>query len=189
MGSIARWQPAQPGLARCCSRAARRLKLWLPLVVASRGGTSGGRRRRRAQQIFEHAFSALHDRRAIGRRGHRQQAGLLQQTSAVRILKNHPAELRTIDVRNTVVLGQPFVEERIIRRQQIESTCGFPVRCFQKTTQFPAACSSGGSRQNWRKLPGRVSPSPDYEYRATARRNSLPERSIWGRPASSRPAV
>src|SRR5580658_8927760 len=42
MGSITAWQPAQPGSARCFSRAARKLRCVFPLVVASRRGTSGG---------------------------------------------------------------------------------------------------------------------------------------------------
>ena len=39
--------------------------------------------------------------------------------------QRHAAELRAVDVRDAVVLGQPLVDERVIRRQQIEDAAIF----------------------------------------------------------------
>ncbi len=39
--------------------------------------------------------------------------------------QRHAAELRAVDVRNAVVLGQPLVDECVVRRQQIEDAAIF----------------------------------------------------------------
>ena len=72
------------------------------------------RRRRCAQQVLEHPLAAQHDRGAVGIRRHGQDAALPEQAAAVRIGQRHAAELRAVDARDTVVLRQALVDERIV---------------------------------------------------------------------------
>ena len=79
-------------------------------------------RRADAEERLQEPLAAG-DRRSAGRvRRHRQQRALAQQAAAHVELRGqrHAAELRAIDVRDSVVLRQPLVDERVIRGQQIE---------------------------------------------------------------------
>ena len=78
------------------------------------------RRRRRAEQVLENPLAALHDRGAVRIRRDGQNAALAQQTATIRVGQRHAAELRPIDLWNAVVLGEAFVDERVVGRQQIE---------------------------------------------------------------------
>ncbi len=78
-------------------------------------------RRRHAQERLQEPLAAR-DRRRAGRvRRHRHQRALAQQAAAhvERRRQRDPAELRPVDVRDAVVLGQPLVDERVVGRQQV----------------------------------------------------------------------
>ena len=91
-----------------------------PRVAGLQSGHIGRRRRHgRGENIVEQPLSADCRRRAGRVRGHGQNRRLAQQPPAVLIGERHPAEVGSIDARNSVVPGQLFVEERVLRRQQI----------------------------------------------------------------------
>ena len=79
-------------------------------------------RRADAEECLQEPLASRDGRSAGGVRRHRQQRSLAQQAAAhVEFRRQrHAAELRSIDVRDSVLLRQPLVDERVIRGQQIE---------------------------------------------------------------------
>ena len=66
-------------------------------------------------------MAAQDRRRAVRVRSHRQDAALAQQAAPVPLwFKVHAAKPAPINIGDPIVASQPFVEERVIRRQQIE---------------------------------------------------------------------
>ena len=55
-------------------------------------------------------------------RRHGQHARLAQQAPSVLIGERHAPEVASVHVGNSVVPGELFVEERVFRRQQLQST-------------------------------------------------------------------
>jgi hypothetical protein len=84
-----------------------------------------GRRlgRRRSQNVFQHPHTALHRRSSeVLLPGERKHAALSKQSAPISQIRaqSDAAELRAIDVRDTVVLRQPFVEKGVVGSQQID---------------------------------------------------------------------
>src|SRR5438094_578652 len=77
------------------------------------------RRRRRSEQRFHDPLAALHRRRTIRYGGLHQDAALTQNAAPL-VGHRHAAELAADDVRDPVDLGDAFVDERVVRRQQVE---------------------------------------------------------------------
>ena len=79
------------------------------------------RRRRHAQDVVEDPLAADDRRRARRIGGDQQNAALAQQPAARRIrVERDAAEAAAVHVRDAVVLGQPLVDERVVRAQQVE---------------------------------------------------------------------
>ena len=89
------------------------------LSAGTFGGGSGGLTPRK---VCRNHLPRVDRRGARGVRRHRQQRALAEQAAAHVELRRqrHAAELRAVDVRDAVVLGQPLVDEGVIRGQQIE---------------------------------------------------------------------
>ena len=83
------------------------------------------RRRRRAEQVLEHPLAALHHRGPIGIRGHRQHAALPQQPAAISGGQRDATELRAVNPRDAVVLGEPLVDEGVVGGNQFEQAAVF----------------------------------------------------------------
>ena len=71
---------------------------------------------------MEQPFAALHRRRSISVGRHHQDTALTQQTGPAIAREAHTAEVRAVHLRNVVVPGQPFVEEGVLRTQQVRNT-------------------------------------------------------------------
>ena len=62
----------------------------------------------------------------------------MAQHAATRIARDgHSTEIRTVHVRNTVVLCQPFIQERIVRVEQIEHRPVVPQDALEQQFRFP----------------------------------------------------
>ena len=119
-GSIRRWHEAHVGSLRCR----------LHLLAQRRRGAHGrfvqarhrrGRRRRRGvQQVLEDPLAAKHRRgpRRVGR--HREHARLHQHAFARRVAQIDSPELGAHDARQPVVAGEPLVDERVLRVQELQ---------------------------------------------------------------------
>ena len=78
------------------------------------------RRRRRVQDVVQNPLAA-HDRRGPRRlRRHHQDRALAEQPLARIVGQRHATELASVHVRNAVVPGEPFVDERVVGRHQVE---------------------------------------------------------------------
>ena len=161
--------------ARCCSIASRMVSILPSLAFRLQVENVGRRRRRRrAQQVLENPLAALHHRGPVGVRRHRQDAALPQQPAAVGIGQRHPAELRAVDIRDAVVLGQALIEEGVVGVQQFQHAAVFaqdaleeqlgllPERLAQALVEFGEDVGIG------------LLLRPGCGGRATGRRNSRP---------------
>ncbi len=91
-------------------------------VVLERRHVGQRWRRRHAEQVVEHPLAANHRRRPGRVRRDGQDAALPQQSAAPAVVGQRDApETVAVHVRDTVVLRQPFVDERVFRVQQIEN--------------------------------------------------------------------
>ena len=130
------------------------------------------RRHRHPQDIFQNPLAADHRRRSLGVRGQRQDAALSQQSAAEIVVQSDAAELASVNPGDSVMPRQPFVEERIVRRQKIqhaailvedalEEQLGLALECLaevvveireivrvgQDVAHIPQAAATG--RRNW----------------------------------------
>ena len=115
------------------ARRARRIRAVLlhplahgaePSILRLRGRLEVGHvrrrgRRRRAEQHFHHPLASKHRRRAVGVRGERQNAAVSQQPLPPAVRIRRFAELTPDHVRDSVVLRQPLVHERVVRGEQL----------------------------------------------------------------------
>ena len=76
------------------------------------------RRRWRPHEFVQHPGAAQHRRRAVAVGSPEQDRALAEQTPSLGILQFHAPELRTENVGDAVMPRQPFVQERVVRRQQ-----------------------------------------------------------------------
>src|SRR6266849_4122729 len=100
--------------------------------------------RRGTEDVFEQPLAAQDWRGPIGIRRDREQAPMAQQPAAlVRVRQRDPSEAAPINTRNTVVPGEPFVQERVTRAQQlghasvlmdlaVDEQLGFALKRFAK---------------------------------------------------------
>src|SRR5437867_994035 len=80
-------------------------------------------RGRRAEDIAQNPFAAKHGRGAIRIRRYGQNASLAKQAAPNAVFtERHAPEIAAVHVRNSVVLGEPLVQKRIICAQQVEYT-------------------------------------------------------------------
>src|SRR5207247_8157598 len=76
---------------------------------------------RNSQDVLEDPFAAHDRRRPRGIRRDRQDTGLAKQpASPAVVVQRDPTEAAPIHVWDSVMLGEPFVDERVIRAQQLE---------------------------------------------------------------------
>src|SRR3569833_2070261 len=79
-------------------------------------------RRRRmwrcARDVLQNPGAPLHRRGAVRVGGPHEEAALAEQAPTIRIRERHTTELLALDVRDTVLAGQPLVYERIVPIQQ-----------------------------------------------------------------------
>ena len=80
------------------------------------------RRRTHAEEDFQEPLAAGDGRGSRGLRRHAQQGAFPEQpTPHVEVgAKSHAPEPAAVDVRDPVVAGEPFVDERVVRGQQIQ---------------------------------------------------------------------
>ena len=78
------------------------------------------RRRRRAENIFQNPFAANCRGGAIGIGRNRKNAALPQQAATGLIGQRDLAEMIPLNVRYLVMPRQPFIDERIVRREELE---------------------------------------------------------------------
>src|SRR4030095_9398951 len=82
--------------------------------------------RRGAEKVLENPFAA-HDRRGSVRlRGDGQYAALSEQAAAnVVLVERDPPEVNALDVWNPVVAREPFIQERVVRCEKLQSSAVF----------------------------------------------------------------
>ena len=68
----------------------------------------------------------------------REHAALAEQPAAAVVVALDAAEVRAADVRNAVVFREPLVDERVIRRQQIEHAAIFAQDAAGEQLRFAA---------------------------------------------------
>ena len=73
----------------------------------------------------------------VGIRRHGQHARLAQQAPAVLIGERHPPEVASVDAGNSVVPGQLFVQERVVRRQQLHDAAVRLQLIVEEQLRFP----------------------------------------------------
>ena len=78
-------------------------------------------RRRRTQNVRQHVLAAHHRRGPVVLRVQRQDAAVAEQSPALLVRDRDAAELSAVDVRQAVVARQPFVDERVVRAQQVDT--------------------------------------------------------------------
>ncbi len=79
------------------------------------------RRRRHAEQVVENPFAAQHRRRARGIGGHHENARLAQESASPAVfVERHAPEPASVYVRDPIVPGEAFIDERVVGPQQIE---------------------------------------------------------------------
>src|SRR6185503_12169642 len=83
------------------------------------------RRHRRVENVFEQPLSPNRRRRAMGVRRDGENARLAQQSPAALVGQRHPAEMASVYVPDAVVLRQLFVEEGVVRREQLDHAAVF----------------------------------------------------------------
>ena len=132
IGSKIWWHDAHVGLMRCASIVCRIVGgLALPVVstglLLERGHVGRRLRRLDAEERLQEPLAARHRRRAAAADVTVISAPLpsspRRMSSSGR--QRHAAELRAVDVRDSVVLRQPLVDERVVRLQQIEDAAVF----------------------------------------------------------------
>ncbi len=89
------------------------------LRVVERRHVGWRRRGWHTEQVVHDPLAALHDRRAVRIGRDRQNRALAEQARARVILQRHAAEVAARHVRDAVVPREPFVDERVVRRQQL----------------------------------------------------------------------
>ena len=95
-------------------------------------------RRTHAENV-RHDPLASRDRRRSLRLGRRRQEGALAEQPAPHVhlgAERHAPELAAVDVRDAVVSGQPFVDERVVRRQQIDHAAVFTNDAVEEQLHF-----------------------------------------------------
>ena len=145
-GSITLWQLAQTGFARCSAICSRIVLGFSPSPFSLSCGTSGGGGGTGVPRMF----SRIHLPRTTGdvRSAYDVTASTLPWPSSPQralVGQRHAAEAAAVDVRDAVVPRQPLVDERVVRRQQVERRCGPRAMMLSK--------NSSVSRWNaWRRL-------------------------------------
>src|SRR5436190_13564053 len=89
--------------------------------VQRRHGERRRGRRLRAENVFKNPLPALDERGAIRLSGYGEDRAFAEQT-APRVeftTERDAAELASVDVRDSVVFREPFIDERVIGGQQI----------------------------------------------------------------------
>src|SRR5438067_10670462 len=97
------------------------------------------RRRRRwrsPEDVFQNKGAAKHRGSAIGVGSDHQDAAFAQKPPAIFIRESDSPELVAANVPDTVMDRQPFIEERVVRREQIERASVFPYDAFNKEFHF-----------------------------------------------------
>ena len=102
-------------------------------------------RRRGVQQVLEHPLAAQHRRGARRVRRHGEHAGLHQHAFARRVVQIDSPELRTSDTRHAVVAREPFVDERVLRVEEVEDAAVFANDRRRRRARSPCASTGGGS--------------------------------------------
>ena len=97
-----------------------------------------GRRRwgRSPQELLQHPLSADGRRRPVGIGGHRQYAGLSEQSVPVRVFKFDAAELIAVNALDPIVLRQALIEEGVVRTQQVDDAMILPHLTFDQEFGF-----------------------------------------------------
>src|ERR1700737_736885 len=114
-GSITPWHMLQVGLGRCSSSIAR-------MVLGAWPGGNPGR--------------ADHDRSPVAIGRVQQHGALAEQAIAILVLKMDAAELRAVHRCDAEVFRQPFIEERIVGRQQLLHVLVFEQDAPQEEVDF-----------------------------------------------------
>ena len=117
------------------------------------------RRRRRVQKRRQHVHAAEYRRGPRGQSRERQDAAVAQQAEAVRIRQLDLAEALAVDTRNSVVLRQALVEERVVGASAVPSRCGRCAGCSRKAFRFRGGSPCGCCRRSPGTSAGRARPS------------------------------
>ena len=95
------------------------------------------RRWRRPDDIFQNPLAANYWRRSVGVRRHSENASLAKQPStfAVLIQRNSP-EPAAVDIGDSIMLGEAFIQISVVRLQQIENIPIFAQDAFEEELRF-----------------------------------------------------
>src|SRR4051812_44897810 len=88
-------------------------------TVLQRGNIRRRGRGRRPQYIFQQPFAPQNHRSPGGIGSSRQEASLSQESSAVLVAQNYTPKVAAVNIRNPVVPRETFINERVIRVQQV----------------------------------------------------------------------
>ena len=147
------------------------------------------RRRRRAEQHFHDPLAAQHRRRAIRVRGHHQDAALAEQPAAEVVRELDATEAAADDAGDLVVLRQPLVDERVIRRQQVEHVRVARGRCCRRRAPSRGASTRRARGRTAGRAARRGSSPRARTDAATAWRSASTARRPADRPACGASAV
>ena len=141
---------AHAGFFRCCSSRSRTDAGLPPSPRSGRPGTFGGGGGGGLPRRFSSThLPAQHRRRARRIRRERQQAALAEQPAAVRAAgERDAAELLAVDVRDPVVPGQPLVDERVVRRQELDHAAVLAQLCFDEQLGLPPHRAAQAARRS-----------------------------------------
>src|SRR5262249_3866829 len=101
---------------------------WMPIrtFVIQRGHVRRRRWRRRAEHVVEDQPSTQHGGRANGQRLERQDTSMAQQAASRTSLGGHALKAASVEVWNSVVASQAVVDERVIRREELDKPAILP---------------------------------------------------------------
>ena len=121
-GSITEWQLAQLGFVRCCANRSRIVGGGASGLVSARfvSTPGGGGGARQTEDVVQQKLAAQDRRRAIGiGRGRQHRSVSEQPASLIAISERDAPEPAAIHARDPVVASQPFVDERVVRVEEL----------------------------------------------------------------------
>src|SRR4030095_13690172 len=125
------------GVTAMRSHALAHRKIGGHVAFIERGHVGRWRRRRRAEDVLQHEDAAKYRRGPRRIRRDREEAALPQQAAAMSLgCERHAAESASVDVWNSVVLRQAFIEERVVRPDQIEHAAILAQHAVEEELRF-----------------------------------------------------
>src|SRR5688572_31600708 len=99
---------------------ANRQRLGVSGVVVQQRDVRGWRRWRRAEHVVEQPPAAQDRRRTVRIGSHGEDTALTEQAAPYAVAEGDSPEVASVHVRDPIVAREPLIDERIVRRQQID---------------------------------------------------------------------